>query len=136
MRRRSFLSILPSSLVAAGFLPARAHGATRADPLHLHDCTIAGSHHYDCHAVLVHLRVGDSLALRREPANRHDARAVEVWWRRRKLGYLPRNDNAVAASLLDRGHALHAEVTGIDDPDEEWEPVRLRVWLDLRGDPT
>lgn len=134
MRRRNFLTIVTQALVAAGFWPAPARAAAPVDQLHLQDCTIAGSHHYDCPAVLADLRVGDPLVLRREPANRHDERAVEVWWKRRKLGYLPRRDNAAAASLFDRGYALRAEVIGIDDPGEPWEPVRLRVWTILPGD--
>lgn len=54
---------------------------------------------------------------------------IEVFWRDRQLGYLPRLDNAAAPSLLDRAHTLRAEIIGIDDPDEEWEPVKLRVWV-------
>jgi hypothetical protein len=78
---------------------------------------------------LPRLCVGDALRLRRQPDNPHDSRAVEVFWRERKLGYLPRLDNAAAASLLDRAHTLRAEIIGIDDPEQEWEPMRLRVWV-------
>jgi len=82
--------------------------------------------------VLAHLRAGDALRLRRQSDNPHDERAIEVFWRNHKLGYLPRLDNAAAASLADRAHALHAEVIGVDDPNDEWEPVRLRVWVSTR----
>jgi hypothetical protein len=120
-----------AALAAAPFAAratARYAAATPLQaPLHLQDCRIAGSHHYDCHEVLSRLQIGGLLRLRRQPDNPHDARAVEVFWRDRKLGYLPRLDNAAAASLLDRAHTLRAEIIGIDDPDEEWEPVRLRV---------
>ncbi|MDE2154978.1 MAG: hypothetical protein KGJ32_03660 [Xanthomonadaceae bacterium] len=37
--------------------------------------------------------------------------------------------HVAAASLLDRAHALHAEVIDVDDPEEEWEPVRLRATI-------
>ncbi|MDE2154981.1 MAG: HIRAN domain-containing protein [Xanthomonadaceae bacterium] len=134
MQRRRFLAHLSQTLAALGLLPAAssAHpfpGATKR--LHLQDCRIAGSQYYDCHAVLPQLRPGDPLQLRRQTGNPHDERAVAVLWRERKLGYLPRLDNAACASLLDRAHELHAEVIGIDDPDDEWEPVRLRVWADF-----
>jgi len=68
------------------------------------------------------------LQLRRQHNKPHDERAIEVFWRKYKLGHLPRIGNAAAASLFDRARALRTEVIGIDDPDEGWEPVRLRVW--------
>lgn len=129
--RRRFLGTLVISIggsLIAVVTPLRAR--TPTNRLHLQDCRIAGSHHYDCRKTLAHLRVGDTLRLRRQTDNLHDERAIEVFWRKHKLGYLPRLDNAAAASLIDRAHALYAEVIGIDDPDEEWEPVRLRVWVD------
>jgi hypothetical protein len=128
--RRRFLGTLAAvigSPLMAVVTPLRAR--TPSHRLHLQDCRIAGSHHYDCHEVLAHLRIGDALRLRRQSGNPHDTRAIEVFWRKHKLGYLPRLDNAAAASLADRAHALHAEIIGVDDPDEEWEPVRLRVWV-------
>lgn len=128
--RRRFLGVLAACV--SGLLPAVAtplQARTQANRLHLQDCRIAGSHYYDCRKVLAHLRIGDALRLRRQSANPHDERAIEVFWREHKLGYLPRLDNAAAASLADRAHALYAEIIGIDDPDEEWKPVRLRVWV-------
>lgn len=128
--RRRFLGALAASMggpLLAAATPVRAR--TSSHCLHLQDCRIAGSHHYDYHKVLAHLRVGDALRLRRQTDNPHDQRAIEVFWCGHKLGYLPRLDNAAAASLADREHALHAEILGIDDPDEAWEPVRLRVWV-------
>lgn len=97
--------------------------------MHLQDCRIAGSHHCDCANVLPRLRRGDALQLRRQPGNPHDQRAIEVLWHDRKLGYLPRLDNAAAASLLDRTHHLRGEVLAVDDPDEAWEPIMLRLWV-------
>lgn len=132
MQRRHFLARLTQALTALGVMPAFAranpyHPDTA--PLHLQDCRIAGSHYYDCRAVLANVRAGDPLNLLREPDNRHDPRAIAVFWRRHKLGYLPRLDNAAAASLLDHGHMVSAEVIGVDDPREEWEAVTLRVWV-------
>lgn len=128
--RRRFLGALVASIggpLIAAVTPPQAHAKTNR--LHLQDCRIAGSQYYDCHKVLARQYVGDALRLRRQSATPYDSRAIEVFWREHKLGYLPRLDNAAAASLTDRAHALRAEIISIDDPDEEWEPVRLRVWV-------
>lgn len=138
MQRRRFMSHLAQALTVIGAAPAiaRAASANRLPAhvnaeLNLQDCRTASSHYCGCHAVLDHLRPDDPLQLRRQPDNPYDSRAVEVFRREHQLGHLPRLDNAAAASLLDRAHVLHAEVIGIDDLDEMWEPVRLRVWASL-----
>ena len=135
VQRRRFLIRLSQALASLGALPVVAKARLRAEkttPIHLQDCRIAGSHHYDCSHVLADLRPGDALQFRRQPGNPHDERAIEIFWRDRKLGYLPRLENAAAASLLDRAHELRGEILAVDDPDEEWEPISLRVWIHAR----
>lgn len=72
---------------------------------------LAGLRYHDAAQVWQELRVGDALELRREPDNPHDANAVSVSWRGRKLGYLPRRENAAAAWGLDRGQRLGARIS-------------------------
>lgn len=135
MQRRRFLIHLSEALAAFGALPGAANAKLRADnatQIHLQDCRIAGGHYYDCPDVLSDLRPGDALQFRRQPGNPHNERAIEVLWHDRKLGYLPRLDNAAAASLLDRTHDLRGEILAVDDPDEEWEPIKLRLWVYAR----
>lgn len=131
MDRRRFLSRISRALVVLGLAPVitRANPGPAATTLHLQDCRIAGSHYYDCASALQQLHVGDAIHLRRQTDNVFDERAIEIFWRNQKLGYLPRMDNAAAASLLDRAHNLRAEIIGLDDPDDEWEPITLRVWM-------
>ena len=131
--RRHFIGAFAATVAAlcSGGLPRPLRARAPSGHLHLQDSRVAGSHYYDCHAVLDRLCLGDALQLRRQPDNPHDPRAIEVFWREHKLGYLSRLDNAAAASLIDRTHVLRAEIIGVDDPKEEWEPVRLRVWADF-----
>ena len=58
---------------------------------------LAGLRHYEAGAVWRDMSAGDRLELVREPENPYDANAVRVEWRGRKLGYLPRRDNAAVA---------------------------------------
>ncbi len=72
---------------------------------------LAGFRYHAAGEVWDELRVGDSLELEREPGNPHDANAVSVSWRGRKLGYVPRRENAALAWGLDRGEPLAARIS-------------------------
>lgn len=124
MQRRAFLTVLPS----AGLMATGSAIAATPQALLLLETRIAGSHYYQFDLARPQLQPGSPLHLQRQPHNRHDPRAVEVWWRQHKLGYLPRTDNAAIAQLLDRGELLCAEVQGLGDPAREWEPLGIGVW--------
>jgi hypothetical protein len=67
--------------------------------------------HYAAVEVWPKLKVGDELQVVRERGNPHDANAVALAWRGRKLGYVPRRSNAALAWGLDRGAALRARIS-------------------------
>ena len=72
---------------------------------------LAGFRYHAAGEVWDELRVGDALELAREVDNPYDANAVTVSWRGRKLGYVPRRDNAALAWGLDRGEPLAARIS-------------------------
>ena len=72
---------------------------------------LAGFRYHAAAEVWDELRVGDRLELVRERDNPHDANAISVSWRGRKLGYVPRHQNAALAWGLDRGASLAARVS-------------------------
>ena len=76
------------------------------------------------------LRVGDALALSREPDNPHDANAVRVEWCGRKLGYVPRRENAALAWGLDRGEPLRARITRLEPHPNPARRVRFEVYVE------
>ena len=71
---------------------------------------VAGFRHHEAPLLWPTLRAGAPLDLVREADNASDADAVAVYWRGRKLGYLPRGENLMAASLLDRRRDLSARI--------------------------
>jgi hypothetical protein len=71
---------------------------------------VAGFRHHEAPLLWPTLRAGAPLDLVREADNATDADAVAVYWRGRKLGYLPRGENLMAASLLDRRRGLSARI--------------------------
>ena len=72
---------------------------------------LAGYRHAEAKTVWPLLTPGDALELQREPDNPHDAHAVRVAWRGRKLGYVPRAENTALAWAMDRGEVLHARIS-------------------------
>ena len=74
---------------------------------------LAGFRYHAAAGVWDELRVGDRLELARERDNPHDANAVSVSWRGRKLGYVPRHQNAALAWALDHGASFTARISRI-----------------------
>ncbi len=71
---------------------------------------VSGFRHHEAPLLWPALRLGAPLDLVREADNDSDAAAVAVYWRGRKLGYLPRGENLMAACLLDRRRGLSARI--------------------------
>ena len=90
---------------------------------------VAGFRYYEGLALMHALRCGDALTLKPEPTNPYDERAVEVLWRGRKLGYVPRRQNAVICRLLGQGATLPAHIHSLQPEMEPWEMVEVEVCL-------
>jgi len=94
-----------------GLLAALSRPAPAAEALILvQRSPLAGLRHYEAPEIWRDLQAGDRLEIVREAENPHDPNAVRVEWRGRKLGYLPRADNAAVARQLDRGAPLAARI--------------------------
>jgi hypothetical protein len=50
-----------------------------------------------------------------------------VDWQGRKLGYIPRLDNAAASQLLDRGERLEAVIAGLKNSINPWDRIKVEV---------
>jgi hypothetical protein len=86
---------------------ARGHGVV------IQRSAVAGFRHHEAPLLWPALHAGAPLDLVREADNATDADAVAVYWRGRKLGYLPRGENLMAASLLDRRRDLSARIQSL-----------------------
>ncbi len=121
---RSLLTIV--SLL--GWLSAAQAESVR---LLVQNSPLAGSQYYAVSAVWPEIRVGDALALIREPDNRHDPRAIRVEWRGHKLGYVPRAENRAVAAAMDAGERLVARVSSLSDNKNPWQRVAFEVFIEL-----
>jgi hypothetical protein len=90
---------------------------------------IAGFRHHAAPDLWRALRGRDPLALIRETDNPHDPDAVGVYWRGRKLGYLPRRENFFVARLLDSARTLSARVERLLPEADRNRRIRIEVVL-------
>ena len=100
----------------------------------LQDSPLAGFQFHAGKTLWPQMRVGDALTLVREPDNAHDARAVRVEWKGRKIGYVPRRENADVARLMDGGQQLAARITRLAEVRDPWSRVRFEILIPLRPD--
>ena len=91
---------------------------------------LAGFRYGEAAALWLQMRVGDELALVREPDNPRDSNAVRVEWRGHKLGYVPRRENAAVASGLDRGAPLRARLTRLEEHPNPARRVEFDVYIE------
>jgi len=92
---------------------------------------LAGFQYYGAKILWDEMRVGDPLALIREPDNPHDAKAVRVEWRGAKLGYLPRAENRDVAEAMDRGAPVSGRIGSLVKHANPWKRVRVDVLVGL-----
>jgi hypothetical protein len=119
--------LLAGMLVA---LPVLSEEPLAGARLLVQSTPLAGFRYHAAAEVWRELRVGDALELAREPANPHDANAVAVTWRGRKLGYVPRRDNAALAWGLDRGERLQARISRLAPHPNPARRIEIEVFVE------
>ncbi|MEK6244148.1 MAG: HIRAN domain-containing protein [Pseudomonadota bacterium] len=91
---------------------------------------LAGFRYAEAAAVMPMLQLGDALELAREEDNPNDPNAVRVEWRGRKLGYVPRRQNAALAWGLDRGTPMRARVSRLTEHPNPARRIEFEVYLE------
>ena len=124
--RRCRRCLLPLLLAFGLATSARANGDAR---LILQTSPLAGFQHYAGGVLFPLMAVGDDLALLREPANPHDARAVRVTWRGVQIGYAPRAENVDLARLMDRGVAVRARILHLQKGRDPWKRILMELYV-------
>ncbi len=131
MNRRDFLKLLPGSLtvILPGITQAASNtdikAATTTQQTLLQHQPLAGYPYYQADNVWAELRIDDELEMRREPDNRRDTRAIAIYWRKRKLGYVPRDQNTDLAQRIDQGEKLQARIIGLKESDDPTERIEM-----------
>ena len=119
------MRLLPSLLL---LLACSAHG--QSVQLLVQSSPLAGFRFAEAAAVMPELRHGDPLDLVREEENPYDPNAVRVEWRGRKLGYVPRRQNAAIAWGLDRGTQLRARVSRLAEHPNPARRIEFEIYIE------
>lgn len=107
-----------------------AHAQGPAVRLLVQSSPLAGFRYSEAAALWPMLRLGDALELVREPDNRFDPNAVRVEWRGRRLGYVPRRENAALAWGLDRGAPLRARLSRLAAHPNPARRIEFEVYIE------
>jgi len=91
---------------------------------------IAGFQYYQGIELEKILKENDSLILKREPQNKHDCYAIEVYIDSNKLGYLPREENKVFARMMDQGMRVRARIVKIKPEEHPYRRVKAEVFYE------
>ena len=92
---------------------------------------LAGFKYHAGESLWHEMREGDRLSLVREADNEHDAKAIRVEWRGRKLGYLPRAENRAVAAAMDNGDKVDARIAKLRQHKNPWQRMLIEVFVVL-----
>lgn len=92
---------------------------------------IAAFQHYDGAFVLDELKPGKKLEMVPDPENPFDPNAIELRFKKTKLGYVPRDDNELPALMAFFGHkgVFEARVLQVNPEADPWQQVRVGVYV-------
>ena len=122
MKRRELLKAILALPILPFFLPKPSRASlTGEKPTLLLATMIAGFQYHAGEKSLHALREGQPLRLVREKSNHHDHRAIALYWREQKLGYIPRGDNPILANLMDDGYRPKADIARNAGAAAPWE---------------
>ncbi|HQR51903.1 MAG TPA: HIRAN domain-containing protein [Burkholderiales bacterium] len=121
LRAAVLLLALASSVALAGEPRVEARILIQNSPL-------AGFQFHRGKLLWGEMKVGDALALVREPDNPYDPNAVRVDWRGEKLGYVPRTENADLARHMDRGTRVEARISRLVEDRNPRKRIRFDVF--------
>jgi len=118
-------------LVACALSSAGARAQESEVRMLVQSSPLAGFRYYQGKELWDEMKVGDALALVREPANPHDGNAVRVEWQGRQLGYVPQRENRTVARHMDSGGRVEARISKLQKHPNAWQRIEFEVFVRL-----
>ncbi|WKS95350.1 HIRAN domain-containing protein [Riemerella columbina] len=107
---------------------------TRKNREHLANFFIAGLTYYEAPLCFKKLKIGTRLTLVWEKDNKYDARAVAIYYKDFKLGFVPRTENRIFYKLLKMGHSDLFELLIQQVDPHAYPEQQIRVVAHLIGE--
>ncbi|UCH96187.1 MAG: HIRAN domain-containing protein [Candidatus Aminicenantes bacterium] len=89
---------------------------------------IAGYRYYDGDKIEDSLLEGKPVTFKRKPNCNYDPKAVEIYAGRKKLGYIPRKDNAIISSLMDQGVIIKGKIQKRNFDDQTRKRIKISAF--------
>jgi hypothetical protein len=96
---------------------------------------IVGFKYHEGPLAFTKLKIGSTLKLVAEPENRFDYKAVAIYRKRYKLGYVPRQENKYLSRLLEanQGDILECWVTSLNQACHHDERIEVVVRMKVKN---
>lgn len=118
----------------AGLFHGKGNGLSIPKPferdIFLFDSFVAGTTHIEgIQELEPFLNVGDKLDFFREPDNLYDSKAIMIKNSDGiKIGYIPKNDNAIFSRLMDAGKVIFGKITA-KETKGKWLRIKIGIYL-------
>lgn len=98
---------------------------------HLSYFDIAGFTYYDGALVFSKLKIGKKLKLKLEEDNKYDARAIAIYYKDSKIGFVPKTENRIIYKLLKIGleNNIQAVIQRVDATKHPENQIQVVVHL-------
>ena len=91
---------------------------------------ISGFTYYDGPIILKELKIGTKLKLKAELENRYDENAVAIYYKKHKIGFIPKEKNYSISKFLKQGHnpflIIIQQVNKSEHPEQQ---IRVAVYI-------
>lgn len=93
------------------------------------DIVVAGTTHCDeIYDVEPHLEKGTVLRMVRRPDNKHDEKAIAIFYDKTRIGYVPRTLNLIISRLMDAGKEFYAKVESVENVNT-WVKISAKIYM-------
>ncbi len=98
--------------------------------VYLLDITVAGTSYCEqIDDVFPKLAIGEVLKMQRDPHNKHDNKAIGIYYDAVRIGWIPRQDNLVISRLMDAGKAFFCRITELEETASHWKRIDCKVYM-------
>ena len=92
-------------------------------------CLVTGLQYYQGKEIIQALKQNDLILLFSQADNQYDKYAVEVFYKNKKLDYLPKTDNKPISKILQADIKISAKVQVVDITKPAWNAVMVSIYF-------